>query len=345
MESLYAQERLTAIRHKLQGGKPAYLLGIGPGGHNAGCALVEITQENGIRLICNNEEERFAGVKHYADYPQLSVKNVLLQLNRLGLRASDIDACLANWDYINLISHSLRTFVEELPGTLQMLKPQPRETFLTDYQVLLETLSAPRHLGEQLGFPKPFPIINLRHHDNHAYFSYLVSPFTEIDQPVMVVVMDGSGDDGSLSLYLVKDETLTLIRNNNAMFDSLGTFYTMLSATQGGWTPLSSEGRYMGAAAWGDNNRSTNRFYRQLRQLIYFGDHGEIFLNRSLANWHRAGYAKPYTKRLAQLLGPPILPAEMWNPDKVLKLEATTLQESDTTVQARFDKAAATQLV
>ena len=39
---------------------------------------------------------------------------------------------------------------------------------------------------------------------------------------------------------------------NDSMFHSLGAFYSVISSTQGGWTWLSSEGRYMGAAAWGD---------------------------------------------------------------------------------------------
>jgi carbamoyltransferase len=56
------------------------------------------------------------------------------------------------------------------------------------------------------------------------------------------------------------------LRCNNSVFDSLGIFY--ISSSQGGWTWLSSEGRYMGATAYGDNSRQTNRFYAPMRQLF-----------------------------------------------------------------------------
>lgn len=338
----YALERGAAMREKLRRGEPVYLLGIGAGGHNAGASLVEVTGQGRLRLICNNEEERFTGLKHFADYPALSIAQLLAQMAELGLAPGDIHACLANWDYITLLANSVRCFWEEWPGSLALLKPQPRTTFLTDYRVILEAFSAPSRLGRQLGRGQPLPLINLRHHDTHASFAYAVSPFACSPEPVMVAIIDGSGDDGAISFYLGRQGRLVLLYNNGAMFDSLGTFYTMISSTQGGWTPLSSEGRYMGAAAWGDEQRLTNPYYPRLRQLFYFEAEGRVYLNRSLANWHRGGFHRPYTSTLTELLGPPILPSEMWNPDRVLKIEEG-VQAVPT--RERVDKAAATQLV
>ncbi len=344
LDSPYAQERVNTMRRKLRRGEPLYLLGIGAGGHNAGVSLVEVTAANGLRLICNNEEERFTGIKHYADYPALSVTDLLGQLDQLGLQPADIHACLASWDYIALLAHSARTFAEECPYNLGLLKPQPRTTFLTDYRAIFEAFSAPRRLAKQFGLKSPVPLINLRHHDNHAYFSYAASPFAQRPEPVIVAVVDGSGDDGSISLYLAREGWLALVYNNYSMFDSLGTFYSMISTTQGGWSPLSSEGRYMGAAAWGDGNRLTNPYYRQLQQLLCFGAQGQVYLNRDLANWHRAGYSRPYTSSLKKMLGEPILPADFWNPDKILTLDNAAAKHPAAT-RNHLDKAAATQMV
>jgi len=340
----YSQERLSTMRQKWARGEPIYLLGLGAGGHNAGAALVEVTPANGLRLLCNNEEERFTGLKHYADYPEQSINDVLGQLAQRHLTPRDIHACLVNWDYSELLAHSVRTFAEEFPHNLELLKPQPRTTFITDYQAILEAYSAPRRLSQQLGLSSPVPLINLRHHDNHAYFAYAVSPFAHSSQPVLVMVIDGSGDDGSISVYLAEQGQVRLIYDNGSMFDSLGTFYSMLSTTQGGWSPLSSEGRYMGAAAWGNGDRLTNPYYRQLRQLLYFATDGQIYLNRALANWHRGGYGKPYTPALSELLGQPILPHDFWQPDKVLQLDDIADKHPAAT-QAHVDKAAATQMV
>ena len=91
-------------------------------------------------------------------------------------------------------------------------------------------------------------------------------------------------------------------------------FYSVISSTQGGWTALSSEGRYMGAAAFGDMNRSTNRFYSHLRNMFSLQPNGEVHLNRSLASWPQHMLRKPYTPELISILGPPIAPEDMWNP-------------------------------
>ena len=58
-----------------------------------------------------------------------------------------------------------------------------------------------------------------------------------------------------------------------------------MSSTQGGWTWLSSEGRYMGAAAWGVMDRASNPYYRQAETRISSRPNGEITLNREMANW------------------------------------------------------------
>jgi carbamoyltransferase len=158
----------------------------------------------------------------------------------------------------------------------------------------------------------------------------------------MVAVLDGTGDDSSISLYVARGNRLRRVYQNDSIFDSLGQMYLYISSSQGGWPPLSSEGRYMGAAAWGDGNRLTNPFYPQLRQLFHFAPDGQVFLNRCLANWHRGGILRPYTERLTAILGPPIPPDKMWNPDAVLRVE--DIDHAPVT-QERVDKAAATQLV
>jgi len=52
-------------------------------------------------------------------------------------------------------------------------------------------------------------------------------------------------DQGAISLYVADGHDMKLIRSNDSVIDSLGAFYTIISSTQGGWTWLSSEGRYM----------------------------------------------------------------------------------------------------
>jgi carbamoyltransferase len=98
----------------------------------------------------------------------------------------------------------------------------------------------------------------------------------------------------------------------------------------------------MGAAAYGDMNRSTNRFYSQLRNIFSLQPNGDVQLNRSLANWPQHMLRKPYTPEPSSILGPPIAPEDMWNPDAVLRVEDIHHHPN---TQGRLDKAAATQMV
>jgi carbamoyltransferase len=179
------------------------------------------------------------------------------------------------------------------------------------------------------------------HHDNHAWFSFSVSPFARSNSPVMIAVLDGSGDLGAISLYVAEHGTMRELRCNRSLYDSLGVFYSVISATQGGWTWLSSEGRYMGASGFGNMDRLKNSFYPSLRKIFSLEPDGQVYLNRSLANWHRNLVGNPYTSELIRILGKPIEFRNMWNPDAVLDIE----RNNKPNTKERLDKAAATQLV
>ena len=73
--SHFAAERSQELVARLARGETAYLAGISIGGfHNTGVALVEVTADAGLRIICNNEEERFSGRKHANTYPSASLE-------------------------------------------------------------------------------------------------------------------------------------------------------------------------------------------------------------------------------------------------------------------------------
>jgi carbamoyltransferase len=338
--SAYARERSAALTAKLLRGETAWLLGIGPAGHNSGAALVEVSADRGVTLIRNNEEERYTGVKNCTEYPLHSLDALMQTAAGLGVRAQDIHACVASWDYVQLAATLLGSICSELPASRILLDPD--QFGAMNIKHIRRATLAPAHLGRQLGLPGPMPIIGMRHHGNHAYYSYAASPFGGSPDPVLITVIDGIGDDGAISVYLARDGRLELLYRNRDIFDSLGGFYSMISSTQGGWTILSSEGRYMGAVAWGDSDRMTNPYYRKLREIFHFGPRGEIRLNRALANWPRRLQAEPYTPALTEILGPPIPLEKMWNPDAVMRVDATG---ETTSATERFDKAAATQLV
>lgn len=341
LDSRYARDRIEDVRTRLARGETVYLAGFGgPGTHNSGVALVEVTAAHGPRLILNNEEERFSGHKHATDYPALSLDAMRESLRAMGRDLDDIAAWLTSWDYPALFGTIMASILEELPETRALL--HTTETVAVDPRNLEKMTRATRLLARQFGLDQPLPLIMMPHHENHAWFSFAASPFDDADEPVAIAVLDGTGDRGSVSLYVSRRGEMVRLYCNQSMFDSLGVFYSVLSSTQGGWTWLSSEGRYMGAAAWGETDRSRNRYYAELRKVFVFGPQGEVRLNRNLAKWYRDPYDAPYSDALIALLGPPIARADLWNPDAVLRVEDIR-HRPDT--KERLDKAAATQMV
>jgi carbamoyltransferase len=337
----FADDRMAHVREKLGRGETVYLAGLGPPGtHNSGVALVEVSQANGPRLIVNNEEERFSGNKHTTEYPKASIDAMVATLRGMGRDIGDIDAWLTSWDYPDLAGTLARSVLEELPQSLRLLRTTEAAGF--DGRRLDQMTRTPKILGKQLGLPERVPLICMPHHDNHAWFSFAASPFADSDEPVAIAVLDGTGDRGSISLYVTENGAMRRLYCNDSMFDSLGAFYSVISSTQGGWTWLSSEGRYMGAAAWGDMNRASNPHYARLKQVLHFGSSGEVRLNRAMANWYCDPFDHPYKPALIEILGPPLRPDQLWNPDAVLRVEDIN-HRPDTS--DRLDKAAATQLV
>jgi carbamoyltransferase len=338
--SEFANARIAQVRDKLGRGEAVYLAGLGlPGTHNSGVALVEVTQANGPRLIVNNEEERFSGNKHTTEYPQASIAAMVKTLRGMGRDIGDIAAWLTSWDYPTLAGTLARSVLEEMPQSLRLLRSTEAAGF--DARRLDQMTRTPKILARQLGLLERVPLICMPHHDNRAWFSFAASPFAENEEAVAIAVLDGTGDLGSISLYVVENGDMRPLYCNDSMFDSLGAFYSVISSTQGGWTWLSSEGRYMGAAAWGDMNRASNPYYGRLKNILHFGHDGEIRLNRSLANWYCDPFDHPYKPALMEILGEPLKPDQLWNPDAVLRVDIN--HRPDT--QDRLDKAAATQLV
>jgi carbamoyltransferase len=338
--SAFANERLAFIRERLASGESVYLVGLGgPGTHNSGVALVEVTKA-GPRLIVNNEEERFSGVKHSTGYPRLSIDAMVKTLRDRDRDLGDIAAWLTTWDYPALAGTMMRSVFEEAPDSFRLFYTKSTGGF--DLRGLEQMTRSPKILGKHLGLAERLPLIYLPHHDNHAWFSFAASPFDDSDRPVAIAVLDGVGDLGSISLYVTQGGNMRRLYGNDSMFDSLGVFYSVISSTQGGWPLLSSEGRYMGAAAWGDMDRASNRYYARLREVLQFGAGGEVRINRALANWYCDPFDHPYKAPLIGILGEPLKLDQLWNPDAVLRVEDI---EHRPDTQDRLDKAAATQMV
>jgi len=64
---------LAEIGERLARGETVYLAGIVTPAHDTGIALVEVSRANGIRLVSNDQEERFSRVKHDDRFPEHAI--------------------------------------------------------------------------------------------------------------------------------------------------------------------------------------------------------------------------------------------------------------------------------
>jgi len=327
------QDVVPALRERLARGERCLILGVQAGDHNAGAALVEVSAKDGVRLLHSNEEERYSAIKHASCYPSGSVKALqpsiagALEAKTIGA-ATDVVAC-CSWNHCELFATMVSDWAAHAPCSS-----------LSEFYSLgfdWESFKAlPARLEKDLSI-RP-NVHYIRHHDTHAWFPYAVSPFYKKPN-VMVLVMDGNGDVSSTTLY-VSDESgvLHYLEDNGSFLDSLGELHGLIASTQGGWTPLSAGGRYMGAAAWGNLDRFTNPYYSCLREVVVFAPQGRVLVNREYVNRLEHSY-RPF---LEEVLGEAIPADNFWNPDRILSVDDVQISEF---TRQRCDKAAATQLV
>ncbi|MCP4264625.1 MAG: carbamoyltransferase [Candidatus Brocadiaceae bacterium] len=340
------------FRDKIDQGETLYLLGFQGIIHNSGVSLVEASKKTGIKILANYEEERFTGKKHFAGYPENSVYELKKYLTKIGKTTDDIFSIFYGWDLLKLEQNfqklKVKMFEQKLRHNAfddyllhsviseeahkEVYNPMRKEFYV--YSPLLVRIV--ERLIKDLGLQSIIPCIQMPHHENHAYLSYGISPFSAInycDKTTIVSCIDGNGDISSASFYGAKGAELTLIKRMD-FEDSLGNFYGLLACFLGGWSALSAEGRYMGAAAWGNYNRLTNSYYMRLKQYFYYLDNGNVVANRAMVE-------NNYSE-LQDIVGPFLQIKDLWNPDFVLSVN--DIKHSKIT-QKRVDIAAAVQMV
>ncbi len=165
----------------------------------------------------------------------------------------------------------------------------------------LQASRGPADLAAALGRQRPIPIIVLPHHENHAWFSWSCRP------------SPGKGAR-SWSRCSTAAATAARFRSISPMVGPCGCCSAMTASSirsvcitassappRAAGPMLSSEGRYMGAAAYGDPDRLTNPFYAALKANLQPGAGGSI-ASTDPANWPRRLFEAVYG-RLIRILG------------------------------------------
>ncbi len=259
-------------------------------------------------------------------------------LRARGLSAGGIDAWFSAWDTPAFIAMVLRTVAEELPASLSLLRNNELPAF--SMRSIDKGLRMARRLGQRLGGETP--VIATPHHDNHAWFSFCASPFAHDDAPVMVAAIDGFGDRGAMTLYVCEGGVLRELYCNDSMFELARRLLCRDFVDPGRLDPAVERRPLYG-------RRGLGRLRPQQQSVLQAA--AADFTSRS----GRPGFRQPFAGELAArsspsptrrnsfgILGEPIAPEDMWNPDAMLRVEDIKHKED---TQERLDKAAATQMV
>ncbi|MEM7532472.1 MAG: carbamoyltransferase C-terminal domain-containing protein [Chloroflexota bacterium] len=232
--------------------------------HNCGAALVEDGQ-----IIAAIEEERLSRTKVDFGMPYRAIQHVLEMtstdwddLDAIGVCGIYDPTALVRWkqgsfQFEREISAKWRMQYALWKVFYQMRSFPPLR--------MIEKEANRRIIHRQLstiGSVSLSDIHHIDHHLCHANVGYWTSGY----QDALVVVIDGSGDGHSATIYTAKDGDLTFIAGSKETA-SLGKFYA--NATLGlGFKKLTGEGKLMGLAAYGD----PEPYYPHLEHVLEFED-------------------------------------------------------------------------
>jgi len=257
-----------------------YVLGLSCYYHDSAAALLK----NG-RLIAAAAQERFSRVKHDPSFPLQAINYCLTSQK---IKAQDLDC-------IGFYEQPFAKFDRVLSQHIQEF-PRSRDSFISTLPAWTsQRLQLKRTLKTTLGYSGRLEYVP--HHLAHAAAAYLVSPFPK----AAILVADGVGEWATASLGFGHGSQIRLT-HQLTFPHSIGLFYSAITAFLG-FAVNDAEYQVMGLAAFGNPDRTTNPFYRLLRQVIDIKPDGSFRLDMDYFAYTRSD--RMVTPRLANLLAVP----------------------------------------
>lgn len=242
-----------------QEGVPRYTLCIKTGagamwGHDPSAVLFD-----GSELIAGAEEERFSRVKHADNtFPEASIRACL---DRAGIGIDDIDTLALTADPTLTRRRLPEMIRHELLGGDGVLR--------TIYGLAgrIETMARVRFGQRRLAQNRvksmtdadaSFRVVAHPHHRCHAASAFYPTDFTD----GMVLTADGRGEYDATVVWRGSREGVERIRTYEYP-NSLGNFFAVVTLFLG-YRPNNGEGKVMGLAPYGEENREIEQALRDL---------------------------------------------------------------------------------
>lgn len=282
--------------------KNEYILGINGLGISPSACIIK----NG-NLVAMAEEERFNRLKNSNGL--MPSKAVKFCLQEAGINLNEVKFIAFAWDsnfykykiYRFILKKFFKNFFEIRTNTSH---------FLRFFQEILKyhpsnVKDKIREMLRSEGIHDDIPTIKfVPHHLAHAASSYYASSFQE----ARILVVDGSGENISTSIWKGKDKNIIPIKKEYIP-NSLGWFYQTITEYLG-FTPNSHEGKVMALAAYGRQNSDIEKKLEQLLQIL---PNGNYKFNSKYSYAGKNNQGNVFSEELVKLLGPYRKPYEEIN--------------------------------
>jgi len=221
----------------------------------------------GGRLIAAVEEERFTRVKHWAGFPEHSVRCCLKEV---GVTIGEVDYIAVSRDPKANLYRKLAYFIKT-PSAWKKLgtKLKHKKVFESIESIFAEKFG----ISADSLAPK---IRYVEHHIAHLASAYLVSPFEES----ALVSIDGFGDFVSAMYGEGRGDKINILRKVYYPH-SIGIFYSMITQYLG-FKKYGDEYKVMGLASYGEP-----RVLGKMENIISYIGKGEYRLNLKYFRHHK----------------------------------------------------------
>ena len=261
--------------------KPIYVLGISCFYHDAAAAILK----DGV-VVAAAEEERFTRKKHDNSFPIHAIEYCLKSQN----------ITINQVRYVGFYEKPFLKFERILSQHLETF-PRSLKTFLQAMPSWInEKLCLPKLIRKKLKYDGE--IFFIQHHLAHAASSFLVSPFKK----AAILTVDGVGEWATTTYGIGEENDIHLIKEISFP-SSIGLLYSTIT-TYLGFSANSGEYKAMGLSPYGEMDKTKNKYYEKLRQVIDIKDDGSYRLDMQYFIFHHKD--RMPAKRLCKLLDGPI---------------------------------------
>ena len=268
-----------------------YILGISA--YHGDCSACIVKDGEIIAAV---EEERFKRIKHWAGFPEESIKYCLKEA---GISINDVD-------HIGIARDPKAHLFEKIRFVL--LNRQSIKKLRDRWQNRVKVIKVPKRLSQSFGISEKkikARFHHIEHHKAHMASSFLVSPF----EKASILSIDGFGDFVSTMMGFGKGNTMDVL-DFVSYPHSLGLFYTAVTQYLG-FMKYGDEYKVMGLAAYGEP-----RLKDKLKKVIRYLGEGQFRLNLEYFKHHKQGVdmtwagGEPtmgpvYSEKFIQDFGPP----------------------------------------